>query len=92
MKYLPHYHGHADRDIPGEFGWVASWWCETCHGLEHEPETICVSRQTDTDPAEYEWVCPICGSTDVNENDDPKPFRATRRRRIHSTHSMRIAA
>ena len=92
MKYLPHYHGPMPCDIPEAFGWSPPWWCPRCHGLEREPESVCTSRQTYDEPAEYNLECPHCGSTEVEESDGRRPLRAIRRRRIHSNHSMRIAA
>ena len=85
MKYLPLYCGPMDRDIPESFGYRAPYACLHC-GPISSVEVIRTHRQTEESPAEYEWACPVCGSFDTDENDDPKPFRATRRRRIHSNH------
>lgn len=87
MKYLPHYHGPMDRDIPWEFGWDAPYWCERCKGLEDRPELVTLARRTLEDEGEDAWVCPECGGIDVSEQTGkPSPFRAIRRRRIHSNH------
>ena len=91
MRYFPLYLGPMPRDIPEAFGYRYPFRCATCGPIQevHSVETI---RPSWDDPGDGYDYCPNCGSTDVSENDTFTPFRATRRRRIHSNHSMRIAA
>ena len=91
MRYLPHYHGHAEWDIPEAFGYRYLFRCATCGPIQ-EIRSIETIRPSWDDPGDGYDYCPNCGSTDVSENDTFKPFRMIRRRRIHSHHSMRIAA
>lgn len=94
MKYLPHYPGPRPTDIPEAFGFRAPYHCERCGPLASEPETVQTQRRTNDQDAVNEYECPNCGSFEVREVGDLEhiPFRAIRRRRIHSNHSMRIAA
>ena len=91
MKYLPHYFGHAEWDIPEAFGYRYTFRCATCGPIQ-EIRSIETIRPSWDDPGDGYDYCPNCGSLDVAENDTFKPFRMIRRRRIHSNHSMRIAA
>ena len=86
MRLRPHDHGPMPCDIPEAFGYRAPFRCATCGPIQETRSVETIRPSWDDD------YCPNCGSTDVSENDDPKPFRAVRRRRIHSNHSMRIAA
>ena len=93
MRLLPLYRGPMDQDIPESFGYRYPFRCATCGPIQ-EIHTIETRRPSETDLSDlgdgYDY-CPNCGSTDVSENDDPKPFRAVRRRRIHS-HQLETAA
>ena len=81
IRYLPLYRGPLDMGIPGSFGYRAPFACLHC-GPIHRVEIIQTYRQTMESPAEHEWCCPICGSLDTGENDDPKPFKPVGRWRM----------
>lgn len=68
------------RDIPeGHFGALAPYRC-ACGPVWKEPITICVSRGSDYEPREYDWMCPICGRRAINENDEPRIWFRSRRK------------
>lgn len=70
------------EDYPNHgFGAWASYYCEHCESpIFDEPELVCVARQTMSSPAEHEWVCPHCGSGEVNEWTQHRPSLAVVRR------------
>lgn len=79
--YIRFYRGPRDTSIEDNFGYRAPYACAHC-GPITSVEVIRTHRQTMESPAEYEWVCPLCGSIDTDENDDPKPPKLIRRWRL----------
>jgi len=73
MKYLPHYFGHAEWDIPESFGYRAPFRCGTCGPIQ-EVHTIETRRPSETDLSDlgdgFDY-CPVCGSEACGEPKSP---------------------
>lgn len=100
-KCLP-FAGWRGRRGEGEFGARAPYWCQgewclskngnewghDCGPVWEEPRIVCTFRGSLEEPAEYEYVCPNCGSYEVYETD-PKhnqDYKVITRKKICHPH------
>jgi len=65
--------------VRGEWGYRAEFKCVEGHTFE-EPGYHRTHRATLWEPEEGNCYCPECGSSDYGKNDEPRVFKAFRRR------------
>ncbi len=75
----------------GQFGAIPPYLCR-CGAVWSTPEVVELHPPSSTEPAEYVWICPDCGSTDIDENQQDHGMKVLSRHRIPRTNHGEAAS